>query len=149
MVGKSLKSVYAEIKKPSPVVMVVIAMTVLLFLVITMVVIPSRPVYTLFFGHSIKISSIKYSMLPQIATSGNNVYVVWQGSATGNGDIYFRASRNSGMTFGNTINLSHDIGTSSSPQIAADRNNVYVIWVNNTPANSEIYFKRVTWSLIF
>jgi hypothetical protein len=31
------------------------------------------------------------SILPRIATSGDNGYIVWSDTTTGNGDIYFRS----------------------------------------------------------
>src|SRR5437867_2008370 len=45
------------------------------------------------------------SQLPQIALSGNNVYVVWQDNSTGNGDIYLKGSTNSGADFAKRKNI--------------------------------------------
>ena len=39
------------------------------------------------------------SLNPQIATSGNNVYVTWQDGTPGNYDIFFAASTNNGTSF--------------------------------------------------
>ncbi|HLE35324.1 MAG TPA: hypothetical protein VI698_05490, partial [Nitrososphaerales archaeon] len=75
---------------------------------------------------------------PQIAVSGNNVYVAWRE----NSDIYFRASTNNGGTFGGTTNLSNNAGTSQAPRIAAFGDNVYVLWQDNTPGNNDIFFKK-------
>ena len=72
------------------------------------------------------------SQKPQISSSGNNVYVVWEDNTLGNTDILFTASNNSGTTFGSSINLSNNSGTSSSPQIFSSGNNVYVVWEDNT-----------------
>ena len=49
---------------------------------------------------------------PQIATSGNNVYVTWQDYTPGNADIFFAASNNNGTSFGTPINISNNTGTS-------------------------------------
>ena len=76
---------------------------------------------------------------PQIATSGNNVYVTWQDNTPGNNDIFFRASNNNGTSFGSPINLSNSTGGSSNPQIAISGNNVYVTWIDNTPGNNDIF----------
>ena len=94
---------------------------------------------------------------PQIAVSGNNVYVVWADGATGNGDIYFRRSTDDGATFfgDSGTNLSHNIGASSEPKIAAtisgssnssSINNVYVVWADKTTTtgNADIYFRKST-----
>ena len=59
----------------------------------------------------------------------------------GNFDIFFAASNNNGTSFGTPINLSNNTGDSQNPQIAASGNNVYVTWVDGTPAgNNDIFF---------
>jgi hypothetical protein len=86
------------------------------------------------------------SISTQIATSGKgNVFVVWSDTTTGNGDIYFRASKDSGAKFGAKRNLSsNNAGNSISPQIATSGNNVYVVWSDNTPGNSDTFFRAST-----
>jgi hypothetical protein len=64
-----------------------------------------------------------------IAVSGNNVYTAWWNNKTGDFEVMFRASTDNGHTFGLKINLSNSPGVAStSAQIAAEGNNVYVIW---------------------
>ena len=65
-----------------------------------------------------------------IATSGNNVYIVWPSNkTTADFEIMFKASTDGGKTFGPKINLSNSTGIDSErPQIAAAGNNVYVSW---------------------
>jgi hypothetical protein len=77
----------------------------------------------------------------QIIISGNNVYVVWNDGSTGNGDVYFKRSTDNGTTFGSTQNLSHNPGNSTSAQMAAYRDNVYVLWEDSSTGNGDIYFK--------
>jgi hypothetical protein len=43
----------------------------------------------------------------KIATSGDNVYIAWGTNNTAHPDIMFRASTDSGKTFGEKINLSN------------------------------------------
>jgi hypothetical protein len=78
---------------------------------------------------------------PQIASDGNNVYIVWRDETTGNGDIYFRKSSNYGKNFDGPIQLSNNAGSSSEPQIASDGNNVYIVWRDETTGNGDIYFR--------
>jgi hypothetical protein len=67
-----------------------------------------------------------------IATSGANVYIVWftdKGTPNGNGEVMFKASTDSGKTFGNKINLSNTPNADSiNAEISAAGNNVYVSW---------------------
>jgi hypothetical protein len=53
---------------------------------------------------------------PLVDVSGNIVYVVWVDltTPTGSGDILFKRSTDGGNTFGNTVNLSNDVGDRST-----------------------------------
>jgi hypothetical protein len=85
------------------------------------------------------------SVVPQIAISGrNNVYVVWQDDTSGNLDIFFKRSTDGGKTFGNTENLSDNDGESREPDVEVSGRNVYLVWQDNTPGNSDIFFRRST-----
>ena len=80
------------------------------------------------------------SQLPQIATSGNNVYVTWYDDTLGNNEIFLAASNDNGTSFGTPINLSNNAGDSFKPQIATSGNNVYVTWQDSTPGNADTFF---------
>jgi glutaredoxin len=82
------------------------------------------------------------SVSPQLAANGNNVYVVWTDDTTGNADINFRKSSDYGNNFNRTTNLSRNNGSSVSPQLAANGNNVYVVWTNDTTGNADINFRK-------
>ena len=56
------------------------------------------------------------SAQPQIALSGNNVYVTWLDASPGNADIFVISND---RPFGTPINLSNNPGFSTTPQIAA------------------------------
>ena len=81
------------------------------------------------------------SFVPQISSSGNNVYVVWQDSTpTNNVDIFFVASNNNGQTFSfPPDNLSNTTGSSFDPKISSEGNNVYVVWEENLQ-NVAVFF---------
>jgi hypothetical protein len=58
-------------------------------------------------------SNIKAPSDPQIAVSGSNVYVVWNGNVHSNSiatfdDVFFKTSKDGGNSFGETINLSNN-----------------------------------------
>jgi hypothetical protein len=89
-----------------------------------------------------------YSIDPQMAVIGGNVYVVWRdtpGSAgTAANDIFFKRSTNSGASFGTTKNISNNPGESSSPQISRSGTAVRIVWVDNTfgtPGQDDILFR--------
>ena len=107
------------------------------------------------------------SVYSQIASYGNNVYMVWQennpdpsdlnSNANDNNiqynnnyrnyDVYIKKSTDGGLTFGKEINLSKNPGFSEHPQIAISENNVYVAWIDEststtTTKNQEILFRK-------
>lgn len=86
------------------------------------------------------------SVYPQISSSSNNIYIVWQESVgsygTTNYDIFFKKSNDDGNSFGSPINLSDNIGFSEHPQIASVGNHVYVIWVDDSSGQREVMFSK-------
>jgi hypothetical protein len=92
-----------------------------------------------------------HSVNPKIVSIGNYVYVAWQSEPynnTNNFDIFFRSSNDGGITFGDTINLSHSPGNSEfdssdeySVHLAADGSDVSVIW-----KDSQYNFQSITYN---
>jgi hypothetical protein len=82
------------------------------------------------------------SISPQLAATGNNVYVVWTNDTTGNTDINFRKSSDYGNKFAGEKNLSENLtGSSFSPKIAAlDREKIHITWTAGTNNESDIFF---------
>jgi hypothetical protein len=74
-----------------------------------------------------------------LATSGNNVYIVWWSNKTGNNnEVMFRASTDGGKTFGDKTNLSNTPNTDSSDaNIAASGNKVYITWWERNSTSNE------------
>src|SRR5215207_1370395 len=106
-------------------------------------------------------NNFRDSVYAQVASHGNNVYMVWQENPPSpisesansvNYDIFIRISIDGGLTFGKEINLSNNLGFSEHPQIAASGNNVYVAWIDNSPLidsfpsedNKKIIFRKST-----
>ena len=64
-----------------------------------------------------------------IVISGDNTYIAWWSNKTGNDEVMFRVSNDSGATFADKINLSNSTGADSQDvEIAADGDNVIVTW---------------------
>lgn len=84
------------------------------------------------------------SVYPQVSSSSENIYIVWQESVgnygTRNYDIFFKKSNDSGETFGSPINLSNNTGFSEHPQIASVGNIIYIVWVDDSSGEREIMF---------
>ncbi|MDQ3968442.1 MAG: hypothetical protein M3275_08620 [Thermoproteota archaeon] len=77
-------------------------------------------------------SDLREPKAPMAASEedGNNVYVVWWTNRSGNWEVMFRASTDSGSTFGDKINLSNSPDTQSQTAeiLAVGNNMVFVSW---------------------
>ena len=72
----------------------------------------------------------------------NNIHLTYNDSSPGNNEIYYKRSTNGGDTW-TTKRLTYNSGWSSSPAITtASINNIHVFWYDDTPGNSEIYYKK-------
>jgi uncharacterized protein (UPF0333 family) len=85
------------------------------------------------------------AMAAIIATSDENVYVVWgnNDTANNNSEVMFRASIDGGQTYGDKVNLSNSSGSNSTDfDVEATIDNVIVSWweTNQTSAEPVIVF---------
>ena len=85
---------------------------------------------------------VGYSWSPAIAVDGQNIYVVWQDYRPGNYEIYFKQSSDGGATWPDRKRLTGNAGNSEFPAIAVDGSNIYVVWMDSSPGNYDIYFKQ-------
>ena len=77
-----------------------------------------------------------------IAASAENVYVTWPTNKTGNSEVMFRASNDSGKTFADKINLSQSPNANSfHPNIAASGKQVYVSLHEIGSSNVDTYVR--------
>jgi hypothetical protein len=73
-----------------------------------------------------------------MALSGDNLYIAWWTNESGNWEIMFRASNDSGQTVGDKINLSNSTGAESQDvEIAAEGDNVIVTWWERNATSNE------------
>ena len=87
---------------------------------------------------------------PRVATSSNGqfVHVTWEDRTPGNLEIFYSRSTNGGETFnggspvGTPTNLSNTPEASFDHQLVAEGPNVYVVWVDCTTDNGDIYFRE-------
>jgi hypothetical protein len=81
------------------------------------------------------------STIPQLSSSGTNVYVTWMDTSLGNIEIFSAFSIDNGQTFNTSINLSNSPGLSQLPQISSSGDNVYVVWQDKTPGIYDILMR--------
>jgi len=86
-------------------------------------------------------NSAGISRIPNIASSSNKDYFVWQDNTPGNFEVFLVSAENPDK-FGSPVNLSNDSGSSREPRIETSQANVHVIWFDNTTGNYEIYYKK-------
>jgi hypothetical protein len=75
-----------------------------------------------------------------IASDGENVYVVWEQEG---GEIMLAASHNSGGTWA-IVTVSNTPGASTNPSVAANGQTVHVTWQDDTAGNGDIFYARST-----
>jgi len=85
------------------------------------------------------------SLYPAIATNASNhIHIVWSDNTPGNYEIYYKKSTDGGSTW-ITKRLTWNSGNSRVPAIVVDSNSfIHVVWYDDTPGNTEIYYKRST-----
>lgn len=84
-----------------------------------------------------------YSEYPCIAVSGESVHVVWPDKRTGNYEIYYKRSTNSGLTWEQDKRISFGFSSAWHPNITALGSEVHIVW-DMLAGNEEIYYIRST-----
>lgn len=79
---------------------------------------------------------------PSVASSGSDVFVVWNDSRDGNLEIYFNHSSDGGLSWDAETRLTNDLAISGSPSIALSGSIIHVVWYDNRNGNKEIYYKH-------
>jgi hypothetical protein len=72
-----------------------------------------------------------YEQRAPIASSGDNIYMVWwtNNTSNGNNEVMFRSSTDGGQTFGDKINLSNTTNADSTRvEIDEEGDSVFVSW---------------------
>lgn len=97
-----------------------------------------------FEGEQRKTTNTGSSWYPSITSLGQNVHVVWQDNYQGNNEIYYLRSTNNGAggSWGTTVRLTTDAGSSENPSISASGLTVHVAFSDDRNGNPEIYYKR-------
>jgi hypothetical protein len=79
---------------------------------------------------------------PSIAVSGDDVFVVWHGSRSGNKpSVYLRRSNDGGRTWGDA-KIVCDNGTAAHASLAVFDKTVHLIWKDSRAGDTEVYYRR-------
>ena len=92
------------------------------------------------FGNPLKLNPTGYGI--KIGAFGNNVYIVWTESPGQFQDVFFMKSTDGGSSFSNKKNISANYGLSVNPDLKLVAINVYIVWIDYSVGNPEVYFKR-------
>jgi len=80
------------------------------------------------------------SWASKIVASGAYLYIIWQDNTLGNSEVFFKRSKDGGLTWSNSKRIASMSGDSQWPSIVAKDKQVYIVWTDSTPGNYEIYF---------
>ena len=84
------------------------------------------------------------SIAVQVAASDNNVYIAGHDGSEDNTEIFFMRSTNNGGSFSNPISINNNHEASIFNKIIADGNNVYLVWMDDSRNNFDVFFRRST-----
>lgn len=80
-------------------------------------------------------------LLSPMASSDDNLYIVWPDNKTGNWEIFFTKSENGGGTFETPINISNNLSFSANASILAHENHVSITWWDNQTGTIEPFVR--------
>jgi hypothetical protein len=84
------------------------------------------------------------------AGASGYIHVVWNSDVSGNYEIYYKRSTDGGGNWSWAKRLTWNAGDSRQPAIAVSGNDIYVVWYDISPGNTEIFYKKsanggITW----
>jgi hypothetical protein len=88
------------------------------------------------------VSSTSWNNAWCIASSGNDIHVVWYDRRDGNDEIYYKRSTDAGVSWGSDTRLTNNTAVSWLPSVAVSGSVVHVVWEDKRDENKEIYYKR-------
>jgi len=88
--------------------------------------------------------ALNLSHLPAVAQSGGILHLVWADNRSGNDEIFYKRSSDSGTTWDADFRLAFNSRSSTLPAVASSDSMVHVVWMDYRDGNYEIYYKRST-----
>ena len=75
---------------------------------------------------------------PSLASSGNNIYIVWEDNRYGSYDVFSRRSTNAGVSWISEVRLTSHSSDQRKPNINANGTKIHIVW-EDTRDSAEIY----------
>lgn len=88
------------------------------------------------------VSSTNSNYYPRLCNQGDTVFTVWLSNQPGNTELFFTKSSNFGATWSNDYRLTANPGSSIYPNAVFTGNNLYIVWLDNTNSNIELFYKH-------
>jgi hypothetical protein len=82
------------------------------------------------------------SNIPCLAAADSMVHIAWYDNRDGNYEIYYKRSRDHGMTWQDDVRLTQDAAVSKAPCCAVSGTRVHVVWTDLRDGNWEIYYMQ-------
>ena len=80
-------------------------------------------------------------LLSPMASSGDNLYIVWPDNKTGNWELFFTKSENGGDTFDTPLNISNNTSFSANATIISHESHVSITWWDNMTGKVEPFVR--------
>lgn len=82
------------------------------------------------------------SGIPKISVDSSQVYLTWEDDSKGNYEVFLSRSVDNGNSFQAPVDISTNTGQSGTPEVVVSQNNVYAVWMDDTPGNYDILFTK-------
>ena len=84
------------------------------------------------------------SWFPSLSVGpSGDLHLIWSDETPGYPELYYKGSADGGDTWSANTRLTWNSGTSETPAVSVDPSgNIHLVWSDNTPGNSEIYYRK-------
>lgn len=79
-----------------------------------------------------------------ISASSDTLHITWGDERIVQGEIFYKRSTDSGLTWGQDIQISNTLRTSAVSSIANEGSYIHIVWNEMIPPDYEIYYNRST-----
>ncbi|HEX5457281.1 MAG TPA: sialidase family protein [Candidatus Nitrosotalea sp.] len=84
------------------------------------------------------------SGIPKLSADSSQVYLTWEDNSRGDYEVFLSKSSDFGASFHVPVDISTTTGQSGTPEVVVSGNNLYVVWMDNTSGQYDIFFTKST-----